>query len=78
MVEEAQLIIAAFCRMERVNMRASVQANLVPDRTRQIGVGISAQVQPHAAPVAGGQERRLDVLPASARSYQLLSRLFGV
>ncbi len=55
-IEKAQLVAPAFLGIERVVVRAGVNAQLLPFRRgAQVAFGVAAQMQPHAAPVAGAE-----------------------
>ena len=79
-VEEAQLVEPAFLGMERMEVRAGVDAQLLVLRGRvHEAFGVAAQVQPRAGPVADAVERHRDLRPiarcagARTRSRGLLT-----
>ena len=63
-VEEAQLVAPAVLAVERMVMRAAVDAQLLVLRCgAHIALGGAAQVQPHAGPVADRPHRQIDLVP---------------
>ena len=66
-IQEAQLIDAAFLRVKRVEMRAAVDTQFLVLRLgAQIRLGVASEMHAEAAPVAGGEQRHLDLVPARA------------
>ena len=74
-VEPAQLVDAGLERMERMEVAAGMDAQLLVLRGGQhVGLGVAAQVHREAAPVADAVHRHLDLVPLRA----LLPPLVGV
>ena len=66
-IEPAQLVDAPFLRVERMEVRAGVDAQLlVLRRGVHVALGVAAQMHREAAPVADAVERHVDLVPARA------------
>src|SRR5262249_9796566 len=70
-VEETQLIAPSVLGVERMHMRAGVDAKLLARRRRpHEGLGVPAQMQSHARPIADAEHRHLDLVPLRLRAAE--------